>query len=204
MKSPAYWNALFYRFFIKLIWRKTKSQEILRWEKARQWIPKKSSVVEVAAGTGRFYREMLSNHVKSYLALDINPAFVKNMTSNGINALQTDLRKDPIPGADIVVIISALYHFKNIAPEFLKKLLIAARDRVIIVEPMSQPLDRRSLYDRIRAKLVDIGEGPIFQRYSKEELLSLCKKHAKILHFEPLPDNEFLIVLCKKNYSKAL
>lgn len=204
MKSPAYWNALLYELSVKLLWRKKKSREILRWEKARQWIPKASSVVEVAAGTGRFYLEMLSNHVKSYIALDINPAFVKNMTLKGIPALQTDLRKDPIPGTDVVVMISALYHFKNIAPEFLKKLQIAARDRVVIVEPISQPLDRKSLYDRIRAKLVDIGEGPIFQRYSEEELLGLCKKHAEILHFEPLPDNEFLIVLCKKNHSKDL
>jgi hypothetical protein len=204
MKSPAYWNALLYELSVKLLWRKKKSREILRWEKARQWIPKESSVVEVAAGTGRFYLEMLYNHVKSYLALDINPAFVNNMTSKGIHAHQTDLRKDPIPDADVVVMISALYHFKNIAPEFLKKLQIAARDRVIIVEPVSQPLDRRSLYDRMRAKLVDIGEGPIFQRYSKEELLGLCKNHAEILHFEPLPDNELLIVLCKKKHSKDL
>jgi len=202
MKSPAYWNAFLYELSVKFLWRKKKSLEILRWRKARQWIPKGSSVVEVAAGTGRFYREMLSHHVKSYLALDINPAFVNNMTSMGIHAVQTDLRKDPIPDTDNVVMISALYHFKNIAPEFLKKLLIAAQDRVVIVEPVSQPLDKRSLYDRMRARLVDIGEGPIFQRYSKEELLGLCGKHATILHFEPLADNEFLIVLRKKNRSK--
>ena len=202
MKSPAYWNALFYDLSVKLLWRKKKSQEVLRWEKACQWIPKGSSVLEIAAGTGRFYLEMLSHHVKSYLALDINPAFVSNMRSKGIHALQTDLRKDPIPDADIVVMISALYHFKNIAPEFLKKLLTAARKRVVIVEPISRPLDKRSLYDNLRARLVDIGEGPIFQRYSKEELFGLCEKYAKILHFEPLPDNEFLIVLCKKDRSK--
>lgn len=204
MKSPAYWNALCYDLFIKLIWRIKKPQAINRWKRALAWVPSGSQVVEVAAGTGRFYREMLSNHVKTYLALDINPAFVKNMKSQGINAVQADLRKDPIPTADIVIILSALYHFKSIETEFLNKLLTAARDRVVIVEPVSRPLNRNSFYDKMRAKLVDIGEGPIFQRYSVNELLSLCGRHAEILHLEHLPGNEFLVVLQRRNHRKNI
>jgi uncharacterized UPF0146 family protein len=202
MKSPAYWNAFFYELFIKLIWRKMKSQEISRWKRAFVWVPSGSQVIEVAAGTGQFYREMLSNHVKTYIALDINPAFVKNMKSKGINAVQADLRKDPIPAADIVIIISALYHFKSAEPEFVNKLLSAARERVIIVEPVSRPLNKATFYDKMRARLVDIGEGPIYQRYSVDELLNLCRRHAEILHYEHLPGNEFLIVLCRGDHAK--
>ncbi|MCK4783691.1 MAG: hypothetical protein KAV87_08080 [Desulfobacteraceae bacterium] len=195
MKSPAYWNSACYEFFIKFIWRKKKSQLIQQWKATLEWVPRGSQVVEVAAGTGRFYRKVLCGYVSSYLALEINLSFVKNMKSRGINAIQADVRKEPIPIADIVIIISSLYHFKNIGTGFLNKLLAAARQRVVIVEPVSRPLSTRFLYDKIRAKLTDIGEGPIFQRYSVNELLGLCNRLAKIEHCAALAGNEYLIVL---------
>lgn len=195
MKSPAYLNAACYEFFIKFIWRKKWSQLTQTWKAVLAWVPSGSRVVEVAAGTGRFYREALCKRVSSYLALEINPPFVNKLRSLGINAIQADVSKEPIPTGDIVVILSALYHFKNIDAEFLHKLLGAARERVIIVEPVCSPLNTRSPHDKIRAKLADIGEGPIFQRYSVDELLGLCKRHAEIEHFERLAGNECLVVL---------
>jgi len=199
IKSPAYWNPTLYKLFIRYVWRRSRSMQIERWKAVISWIPEGSRVVELAAGTGCFYLEMLNGHVGNYVAVDINQAFVKNLRKQGIHALQADIRKDLIPSCDILVMLCAFYHFKQMGDEMLKKLLRVARQRVIIVEPISRDLKSCSWRDRIRGTLANIGEGPIYMRYTKEELQELCLRYADIEFSQPLPGNEYLFVLHGQN-----
>jgi ubiquinone/menaquinone biosynthesis C-methylase UbiE len=173
--------------------------QLERWKAVISWIPEGSRVVELAAGTGCFYLEMLNGHVGDYVAIDINQTFVENLRKHGIHALQADIRKDLIPSCDILIMLCALYHFKQTGDEMLKKLLRVARQRVIIVEPISQDLKSYSWRNRIRGALANIGEGPVYMRYTKEELQELCLRCADIEFSQSLPGNEHLFVLHGKN-----
>jgi hypothetical protein len=195
MKSPAYWNAAFYDFFLKYVWRRSEFIEVQHWKAVVQWIPEGAYVVDVAAGTGRFYRDVLAGHISVYVALDINAAFIEYMKRQDIDARFSDIRKDPIPPGDIVVILSALYHFKGMESDILKKLLNAARQRLIIVEPLGSDMVLSSWRNRLRATLVDIGEGPIYDRYTAEELYILCAANGYVEYAGPLPGNAFLCVM---------
>lgn len=194
MKSPAYWSASCYDFFKTRVWGQTARIQREQQERVREWIPRGASVVEVAAGTGTFYSQTLAGHVGGYIALDLNPAFVRAMQQRGIDARLCDVRVDSLPAADIVVIYSSLYHFKAQHPAVFGKLLAAARDRLIIVEPLHQ--DRPPTWrSHLRARLADIGEGPIYDRFREEELRALAAANGCIEHFELLPGNTALCVV---------
>jgi hypothetical protein len=195
MKSPAYWNAMCYEFFMRYIWRQSGYIREQHWKAIAEWIPEGASVVEVAAGTGRFFRDVLAGRVGNYQALDINQVFVDEMKRRGINARCSDIRRDAIPTGDTVIILSALYHFKDTASEMLDKLLRAARERLIILEPVGQEMTLYTWPNRIRAALGNIGEGPIYNRYTREELAALCKAFGPVEHAGPLPGNAYLCVL---------
>lgn len=195
MKSPAYWSSACYEVFLKYIWRQTKNIQEQQGQAVVKWIPKGAQVVEVAAGTGRFYRHALAGHVGNYLAIDINPPFVNYLKKQGIDATVADIRTDAVPPADVVIIISAFYHFKEMAPAILDKLLAAARDRLIILEPVVRQMILPNWRHRLRAALVNIGEGPIYHRYQKEELEVLCRAHGTLEYSELLPGNACLCVV---------
>ncbi len=195
MKSPAYWSSAWYEFFMKLIWRQSEPMREQQWQAIVPWIPKGAQVVEVAAGTGRFYRGLLAGHVGDYLAIDINPAFVAYLERQGIPARLSDIRTDPVPPADVVVMVAAFYHFKERGAEMLDKLLNATRNRLIILEPVGQDMRRAGWQNRLRAALVNIGEGPIYNRYRREELEALCRASGALEYGAPLPGNTYLCVL---------
>ena len=195
MKSPVYWSPTFHEILKKIIRRKKKSDIHKRLQEVCKWIPEKSSVIDVAAGTSRIYREMLRGFVGSYIAVEINLSFVKYLKGIGIEAIQMDIRKEPLPKADIVVMMAAMYHFKDQESEILDKLLGAARLRVIIVEPIGSSLQESCWRDRLKAKLADIGEGPIYYRIEKERLLKICEDRGKVEYHAFLPNNEFMVVI---------
>jgi hypothetical protein len=195
MKSPAYWNAVCYEFFMRYIWRQSGYIRAQHWKAIVEWIPEGARVVEVAAGTGRFYRDVLVGRVGHYLALDINQAFVDDMIKKGINARCSDIRRGAIPSGDTVIILSALYHFKDRAPEMLNKLLKAARERLIILEPVGQEMTLFTWPNRIRAALVNTGEGPIYNRYRRDELDALCQAMGSVEYSGILPGNAYLCIL---------
>ncbi|HEX2958426.1 MAG TPA: class I SAM-dependent methyltransferase [Chitinispirillaceae bacterium] len=195
MKSPAYLNHLLYTFFCELVWRHGQKIQKQQYKAIRSWIPPDASIAEICAGTGTLTRRICSEHLGNYKAFDINKSFVKYMQRDGIDAELFDLRTDPIPRADVLIMVCALYHFKNNLKESISKLISGTSIRLIIIESLSRPLNLNSFRDRLRARFADIGEGAIFDRIDKSELLQVCNECGHIEHHGFINNIDYLVVM---------
>lgn len=195
MKSPAYWHPWLYDLFVKYVWRHDRAMLESIWDAVMEHIPEQVDLLEIAAGTALLYRNRLKGHVKQYRATDINPQFVSYMNRLGIQASVADIRKEAPEKADCIVMLQALYNFKDDAERILKSLAESAEKCLILIEPVDQPLEKRNLRNWIRASLVDIGEGSIYDRFSSEELLSACQKAGRLIETRMLKGSYRLVVL---------
>jgi SAM-dependent methyltransferase len=102
-------------------------------------VPPGASVLELCCGPGTLYSRHLRDRVGGYIGLDVNERFVTALRQQGIDARLTDLVHDsdePLPAADVVLMQASLYHFLPNADRILDRMLAAARDRVIVSEPI--------------------------------------------------------------------
>jgi len=96
-----------------------------------------ATVLELCPGPGALYEHRLRGRVGSYTGLDVNPGFVRRLRRLGADARQLDLSGNPeLPEADIVIMQASLYHFIPEAGAIIERMLAAARERVIIAEPI--------------------------------------------------------------------
>ena len=107
-----------------------------RYEAVADEVPAGSEVVDVCAGDGYLYLNYLCAKPVQYQALDISPRLVQWMQRHGIQARQFDVWQDAVPAADVVIMQASLYQFLPNAAPIIEKLLRAARQRVIITEPV--------------------------------------------------------------------
>lgn len=100
-------------------------------------VPAGSSVLELCPGPGALYRRHLRGRVPAYTGADLNPEFVTRLRGLGANAVVLDLTgSDPLPEADVVIMQASLYHFLPGAQTIIERMLAAARQRVIVAEPI--------------------------------------------------------------------
>lgn len=203
MKSIAYWHPILFQFFNKYIWKRDDATLTETYKAILPWIYKNSSVCELAAGIGDFYTKCLKGNVSDYSATDINPSFVRYMCKKGINASLLDMRKAQFNTTDIFVILQALYNFKDQAGSIISEIAQATNEHIIIVEPVDNILNSNRTKDKIKAHVVDIGEGPIFSRFRSDELIKLCDGISQIIHSQFLPQNQLLIVLKGQNFKNS-
>jgi len=100
-------------------------------------IPAGSSVLELCPGPGALYRRHLRGRSGAYTGADVNPGFVDRLRRLGADAVVFDLTgPDPLPEADVVIMQASLYHFLPEAETMVERMLGAARERVIVAEPI--------------------------------------------------------------------
>jgi SAM-dependent methyltransferase len=101
-------------------------------------VPPGASVLELCCGPGKLYLTALRGRTSGYIGLDVNEGFVAGLRRRGIDARRRDLSVAgvPLPSADVVIMQASLYHFLPHAQEIVDRMLAAARDRVIIAEPV--------------------------------------------------------------------
>lgn len=99
-------------------------------------VPAGASVLELCCGPSRLYRKELRGRVGSYIGLDANASFVEHLRRLGVDARQADVATAPLPKADVVVMQASLYHFLPDARAMVERMRAAARDRVIVSEPV--------------------------------------------------------------------
>ena len=101
-------------------------------------VPEGSSVLELCCGPGTLYTRHLRKRVARYIGLDINERFVERLRQAGADARKVDLDADgrQLPEADVVIMQASLYHFLPDAEPIVEQMIQAARDRVIVSEPI--------------------------------------------------------------------
>jgi SAM-dependent methyltransferase len=101
-------------------------------------VPEGSSVLELCCGPGTLYTRHLRKRVAHYIGLDVNERFVERLRQAGADARKADLTADggQLPEADVVIMQASLYHFLPDAEPIVAQMIQAARDRVIVSEPI--------------------------------------------------------------------
>ncbi len=136
-------------------------------------VPPGSSVLELCCGPATLYRRFLRGRTSHYLGLDVNPGFVAALRRRGIDALEADLAAGDraLPSADVVIIQASLYHFLPRAEVVVDRMLAAARDRVIVSEPVRNLASSVVPIVRILGRrAADPGTGGHARRFDERSL----------------------------------
>jgi glycosyltransferase involved in cell wall biosynthesis len=162
--APIYWSGIGYDLVMRALYGRQYASLYgdVAWR-----IPAGASVVDVCCGTARLYRDHLRGQVGSYLGLDVNPHLVMAARRKGVPVRHFDVRTDPIPVADYVVMCSSLYHFGATADALLARMRAAARKGVIVSEPVRN-LSQMPIIGRLSARLTNPGVGDFAGRYDLE------------------------------------
>jgi SAM-dependent methyltransferase len=167
-----------------LIYRSARGYELLmrvlygrhyeaRMSVVAEQVPLGSSVLELCCGPGTLYTRHLRPRVSSYVGLDFNSGFVKKLRAEGIDARQVDLGRpgEPLPEADVVIMQASLYHFLPDARPIVEKMLAAARERMIVSEPIRNLASSSSpIVSRLGRRFTDPGVGGNARRFTEETL----------------------------------
>jgi SAM-dependent methyltransferase len=143
-------------------------------------VPEGASVLELCCGPGTLYFRHLRGRVGSYTGLDVNEMFVSALRRRGVDAHVTDLTKrdEPLPPADVVLMQASLYHFLPAANTLVERMVEAARDRVVISEPIrnlaSSDLPLVGLLGR---RAADPGVGGHADRFTEETFDALMARY---------------------------
>jgi hypothetical protein len=141
--SPMYQSTHLYGLVMKMIYGPGYAT---RYHDVAAHIPNDVHVVEIAPGDAQLYQNHLKGRVASYLGLEISPAFLDQAARRGIPFQRCDIRQDPVPEADVVVMQAALYQFIPQHQKILRKMIDSARLKVIVAEPI-----RHDVADKHRA-----------------------------------------------------
>jgi SAM-dependent methyltransferase len=143
-------------------------------------VPRGASVLELCCGPGTLYFRYLSERAGGYVGLDVNPHFVARLRRSGIDARCLDLTSDgaTLPVADVVIMQASLYHFLPEAGGIVDRMLAAAREFVIVSEPIrnlaSSAVPGVGLLGR---RAVDPGVGGHTGRFTEATLDQLMERH---------------------------
>lgn len=152
-----------------------------RYETVAAEIPDGSSVVELCAGDAWLYRHYLKPKNVSYVGLEIAPAFLQSAKSRGINFREWEAATDAIPQADIVILQASLHLLHEHAATLLDRMLNAARQKVIIAEPIKNMADSENKLVAWIGRLLTRPHGKGVQthtyRYNAASFESLMRQY---------------------------
>ena len=183
-KSPVYWTGIGYELLMRALYR--QGFHALYAAVARH-VPPGARVADVCAGPGTLWHECLREKGADYLALDFNGHFVMSARRRGARARWFDLRREPVPEADVVVLGSSLYHFRPREDELLARLLAAARRKVIVSEPVVNVASQGPRWlRRVAARLTDPGSGEPRERFDLAAFEAFARRNGAAV-FEHAP-----------------
>ncbi|MBX6312942.1 MAG: class I SAM-dependent methyltransferase [Isosphaeraceae bacterium] len=135
-------------------------------------IPDGSSVLDLCCGPGVLYSGYLRRKGVDYQGLDINPRFIARVQRLGGRGQVWDLRRDdPLPRADTVVMQASLYHFLPDPTPVVHRMLAAAREQVIIAEPIRNLTTSRNPWiAALASRQTDAGQGAEARRFNESTL----------------------------------
>lgn len=174
-----------------LVYRSTAGYELLmrmlygrhygaRMRAVAEQVPDGASVLELCCGPGTLYLRHLRGRAGDYVGIDVNARFVAGLRRRGVDARRLDLAAgaEALPGADVVILQASLYHFLPDPSRILERMLGAARERVIVSEPVRNLASSRlPLVGRIGRRAADPGVGGHAQRFTEESLAALMERY---------------------------
>ncbi|MGV9745052.1 class I SAM-dependent methyltransferase [Rhodococcus zopfii] len=143
-------------------------------------IPSGACVLDLCCGPATLYTRYLRDRDVDYRGLDLNEQFVAEVRHAGGRADVWDLHAgNPLPPADVVLMQASLYHFLPDPSPVLDRMLAAAREKVIVAEPIRNfaSSDNRVLATLGR-RYTDPGDGTRSHRFTEETLDALFAGYA--------------------------
>jgi hypothetical protein len=145
-------------------------------------VPPGASVLELCPGPGALYVRHLRRRGGAYTAIDVNVRFVARLRRLGAHALVRDLGQGAdLPGADVVIMQASLYHFLPDADAMVDRMVAAARQRVIVAEPIRNlSTSAIPLLGSLSRRSTDAGAGGHEQRFDEESFDDLMARYADV------------------------
>jgi trans-aconitate methyltransferase len=184
--SLIYRSALGYELVMRALYGR-RYQDRLR--SIAEQVPEGSSVLELCCGPGTLYTRCLQSRTSSYIGLDLNDRFVRALRRRGVDARRTDLAhsEEALPEADVVLIQASLYHFLPDAERIVERMLAAARDLVVISEPVRNLASSTNpLIRRLGRRAADPGVGAAERRFTEATLDELFEPYRERVRTEAL------------------
>jgi SAM-dependent methyltransferase len=168
-ESLVYRNPLVYEGIIRVLYGRHYAA---RYRTIAELIPPGSSVLELCCGPGVLHARHLRPKGVEYTGLDINCLFLARVNRHGGRGLIWDLHSDrPLPPADSVIMQGSLYQFLPDPTPVVRRMLRAARERVIIAEPIRNLANSRlPLLAALAGRQTDAGLGARPRRFTETAL----------------------------------
>lgn len=164
-------------------------------------VPDGASVLELCCGPGTLYLRHLRARVSGYVGVDVNDGFVERLRRRGVDARELDLADgaEPLPRADVVILQASLYHFLPHADRIIERMLAAARQQVIVSEPVRNLASSgNSLVARLGRRAADPGVGGHADRFTEASLAALMARYdERILRSFPIPGGRELVYVLR-------
>jgi SAM-dependent methyltransferase len=190
--SLVYRSALGYELLMRALYGRHYAA---RMRAVADQVPDGASVLELCCGPGTLYLRHLRGRVSSYIGIDVNPGFVERLRARGVDARALDLAagEDPLPRADAVILQASLYHFLPRPEAIIDRMLAAARDRVIVSEPVRNLASSANpVIARVGRHAADPGVGGHAQRFTEETLAGLMERY-RVLRSFPIPGGREMV-----------
>lgn len=166
-----YSHPLLYGLLMRALYR---SWQPAIYRRVSELIPTGAEVLEVCCGTCPTARSYLLPRGIRYRGLDVNARMVEYAVRQGLAVDHCNLRELPVlPPSQVVLMMLSLFHFLPDVELVLGKLLAAARQRLIIVEPVRNWAGSRYRWPRRIAGWATGTEA----RFTPETLAALFARH---------------------------
>ncbi len=151
-----------------------------RYRAIAELIPTGSSVVDLCCGPGTLYDRYLRHKSVDYTGLDLNRRFVDRVVRRGGRGQVRDLHADdPLPTADYLVMHASLYHFLPDPSPVVERMCRAARNEVIIGEPIRNlSSSGLPLLSSVARHGTDPGQGTHHLRFDEPALDAFFARYA--------------------------
>jgi SAM-dependent methyltransferase len=175
-----YRSALVYELVMFLLYGRHYSA---RYRAVAGLIPEGAEVLDVCCGPATLYHRYLRPKGVRYTGLDLNARFVRRLARGGARGQLWDVRDGrPLPRADYVVMQASLYQFLPGAAAVVGRLCEAARERVLLAEPVRNLADSRvPLLAALARRQTDPGSGAQPHRFTEATLDTLLAPFASRL-----------------------
>jgi SAM-dependent methyltransferase len=143
-------------------------------------VPPSCTVLELCCGPATLYQRCLRGRVSGYIGIDVNPGFVAMLRRRGIDARRLDLAAPDgeLPHADVAIIQASLYHVLPHAEQIVDRMLAAARQRVIVSEPVRNlATSNVRILRLIGRRAADPGPGGHATRFDERSLQALMDRY---------------------------